>query len=119
MTTPVLEPATMAHHRSRPVLRAVRLTAGGILLPVGIVLGISPIPVGFILIPLSLYLLAGESQTARSAICWVRRHLPPMDKGLRAVAHRVPRGVMHMIRDTDPRGGCSCTRCKTVQAGSA
>ncbi|MBB4267301.1 PGPGW domain-containing protein [Roseospira visakhapatnamensis] len=89
-----------------------RLVLGGVLLLIGIVLGISPVPVGFLIVPVALYILASESRTARSGILWVRRHLPPLDKALRRVAHRLPEGVTHMIRDTDPHRDRSAAKDK-------
>lgn len=88
--------------RSGPVLRVVRLTIGSLLLVVGVVVWILPVPLGFLIVAGALYLLASESETVRAGIRGVRRRLPMLDKGMRAIAHRLPRGVMHMIRDTDP-----------------
>jgi|GEM_PF-1852676 len=99
-----VQPPARPRRRFGSVGRLVRLGSGAVLLPVGIVLGISPIPVGFILIPLSLYLLAGESETARRGIRWVRHHIPPLNRSMLAVAHHLPERVMQMIHDTAPHG---------------
>ncbi len=109
---------TGGRRRSGPILRVVRLTIGSLLLVVGVVVWIMPIPLGFLIVAGALYLLASESETVRTSIRGVRRRLPALDKGMRGMAHRLPRGVMHMIRDTDPHppaGPC----CRKAQAEAA
>jgi len=96
----------------------IRLTVGGILLAVGVVVWIMPIPLGFLIVAGALYLLASESETVRNGIRGVRRRLPLLDKGMRSMAHRLPRGIMHMIRDTDPHPPARLG-CRKAQAEAA
>ncbi len=82
--------------------RSLRLVIGWLLVILGAILTPTPVPIGLILLALGLYLVAKESMAMRRAVCWLRRRVPRLSRGMNDLKPRVGRGLRHFIDRTDP-----------------
>jgi hypothetical protein len=95
--------AAADHARPRhPILRLVSIAAGVVLVIVGLITWPMPIPVGFILTALGVFLLARDSVIARNAIRRARERWPALDRTICRVAARLPHSARRVIRSTAP-----------------
>ncbi|WP_092785655.1 PGPGW domain-containing protein [Rhodospira trueperi] len=95
--------AAADHARPRhPILRLVSITAGVVLVIVGLITWPMPIPVGFILTALGVFLLARDSVIARNAIRRSRERWPALDRTICRVAAHLPHSARGVIRSTAP-----------------
>lgn len=85
-----------------PILRLVSIVVGVVLVIVGLITWPMPIPVGFILTSVGLFLLARDSVIARNAIRRARGRWPALDRMICRVAARLPHSVRGVIRSTAP-----------------
>ena len=86
-----------------PILRLVSIAVGVVLVIVGLITWPMPIPVGFILTTLGLFLLARDSEMARNAIRRARERWPALDRAICRVAARLPHSAQKVIRSTAPK----------------
>ncbi|WP_170294755.1 PGPGW domain-containing protein [Roseospira navarrensis] len=93
-----------------PVRRAINIAVGSVLLVVGIIIAPTPIPIGLFLIAIGLFILTRDSERAREAVRWVRRRVGALDRGLRKVEPRLPRGIARVIHVTDPNAPAGPSR---------
>lgn len=86
----------------RLLARLGRLSAGWVLLVVGLITAPTPLPIGLPLIALALGLLARDSERVRRAVRWVRGRVGALDRGLRRIEPKLPRPVVWVLHATDP-----------------
>jgi len=106
------QPATLWRARSRrhwrrrtgiALQRAVLFGLGGSLMLAGVAAVPTPVPgLGLLLFAASLYFLSRGSKTARRAIKWSRRRVPPFSRGLERIRPTLPAGMRHFIKHSDP-----------------
>jgi len=85
-----------------PVMRGLRITAGVVMLIIGLITLPTPLPIGFVFTAIGLFMLTRDSERARETVRWARRKIALMDWGLRKVEPRLPRAVARMVYMTDP-----------------
>ena len=82
------------------------LTAGWVLVAVGLILTPAPVPIPLIgIVPLltGCAILSANSKTFRRALQRLRHRFDYVSRRLEGVRHRMPRQVKTMIRRTNPR----------------
>lgn len=62
----------------------------------------TPVPIGFVLFVLGLYMAARGSKTAQRGVTWARRVIPPLSRGLNRLKPRLPRSVRRFVERSDP-----------------
>ncbi|MEA4839102.1 MAG: PGPGW domain-containing protein [Rhodospirillaceae bacterium] len=82
--------------------RLVMICCGCILMALGIVLVPSPLPVGFVLFAVGLFLTARASRWVRRLVRQGRRMLPAFSRGLNRLKHRLPGPMRAFIEQSDP-----------------
>ncbi|HVI53352.1 MAG TPA: hypothetical protein VM661_19240 [Candidatus Sulfotelmatobacter sp.] len=94
------------HSRMRQrkvILRRVSLVGSGAsLILLGIVSVPSPVPIGFVLFAMGLFMMAKGSRTARRSIKHLRRRVPLFSRGLNHAKHRLPSQMRDFIEKSDP-----------------
>jgi Flp pilus assembly protein TadB len=89
--------------RWRVQAQRLALIGGGLVLMVlGIASVPTPVPIGFILFAVGLYLVARGSKRARRSVKRLRRHVPPLSRGLNRLKPRMPNGMRAFIEHSDP-----------------
>lgn len=87
------------------IIRRVSLVGSGAsLMLLGIVSVPSPLPVGFVLFAMGLFMMAKGSRTARRSIKHLRRRVPLFSRGLNRAKHRLPPPMRDFIEKSDPEG---------------
>jgi hypothetical protein len=81
----------------------IRLAAGWLLVPVGLLITPLPIPVGLLLVAIGLALLVRESRFVRRRVRALRVRFPRLSRRLRAMEGRMPGLIRSLLRRTDPR----------------
>ncbi|MAR00123.1 MAG: hypothetical protein CMI00_06240 [Oceanospirillaceae bacterium] len=82
--------------------RIIHLSAGIILVALGIVMTPLPIPLGLVMVVLGLSLLVGVVPALRHYLVRIRRHYPVTSQKLRTLNHRLPRFLQPLLTETDP-----------------
>jgi hypothetical protein len=80
----------------------VRRVLGWTLVVAGAILTPTPVPIGLPLVAIGFYLVARDSVMARGMVRWVRRHIPPLHRGLEGLHPRVGKGMRAFIDRTHP-----------------
>jgi hypothetical protein len=62
----------------------------------------TPVPIGFVLFAVGLYLVARGSKRARRSVKHFRRHVPLFSRGLNTIKHRLPPRLQAFIERSDP-----------------
>ncbi len=96
---------TGARWRLRVLVRLRRVAmicCGCVLMALGIVLVPSPLPVGFVLFAVGLFLAARASRWVRRLVRRGRRMLPVFSRGLNRLKHRLPGPMRTFIEQSDP-----------------
>lgn len=100
---PAAQPRPASRRRRRhPVARMVSVSAGWVLLVVGIIITPTPVPIGLMLVAVAVFLLARDSHLARRGIRALRRRYPAVDRSLTQVSPRLPRTMRTVLRRTAP-----------------
>lgn len=76
--------------------------SGASLMVLGILTVPTPVPIGFVLFAIGLYLVARGSKWARRSVKHVRRRVPPFSRGLNRLKHRMPDHLRAFIEHSDP-----------------
>lgn len=76
--------------------------SGASLMMLGILTVPTPVPIGFVLFAVGLYLVARGSKRARRSVKHIRRHVPLLSRGLNAIKHRLPPRLQAFIERSDP-----------------
>ncbi len=84
------------------VTRILVATLAIVLIVVGLVTTISPIPFGFALVVLGIGMLVGVSETARRKVREWRLRLPWFNRGLKEVQQAMPEPVAESLESTEP-----------------
>ncbi|MDR3441092.1 PGPGW domain-containing protein [Telmatospirillum sp.] len=85
------------------LLRRLGLTgAGALLIILGILSVPTPVPIGFVLFAVGLYLLARGSKRAKRSVKDLRRLVPPLSRSLNRLKHRLPGRLQIFIERSDP-----------------
>lgn len=85
------------------LLRRIGFIGSGlVLMALGVVMAPSPLPIGFILFVVGIYLVARGSRWARRLFKATRRWVPAFSRGLNRVKHRLPRPMRSFIERSDP-----------------
>ena len=82
--------------------RIIHLSAGIILVALGIVITPLPIPLGLVMLVLGLSLLVSVVPALRGYLVRIRRQYPVTSLKLRHLNHRLPRFLQSLLTDTDP-----------------
>lgn len=82
--------------------RIAHLSAGLLLVALGIIMTPLPIPVGLLMILVGLSLLVSVIPALRHYLVKMRRHYPKTSAKLRELSHRLPRFLQRLLTDTDP-----------------
>jgi len=91
------------HRRRKVVLRRVGFVGSGAsLMLLGILSAPTPVPIGFVLFAMGLYMMARGSKTARRSIKHLRRRMPLFSRGLNQAKHRMPAPMRDFIEKSDP-----------------
>ena len=93
-----------SRRRQRKVLvRRVSLVGSGAsLMVLGVISVPSPIPIGFVLFVMGLFMMAKGSRTARRTVKHLRRRVPLFSRGLNRAKHRLPPHMRAFIEKSDP-----------------
>ncbi|PKU25349.1 hypothetical protein CWS72_07055 [Telmatospirillum siberiense] len=62
----------------------------------------TPVPIGFVLFAVGLYLAARGSKRARRSVKHLRRQVPLLSRGLNSIKHRLPPRLQAFIERSDP-----------------
>jgi hypothetical protein len=89
-------------HRADP-WSPLRLAAGWLLIPLGLVITPLPIPLGILMILIGLGLLVRDSRGIRSKLRRLRARFPGISARLSVWEDRSPRLIRGLLRRTDPR----------------
>lgn len=101
--SPLSRAALRRRRRMRVAAQRVTLVGSGASLMVLGVLSVpTPVPIGFVLFAMGLYLIARASKRARHSVKGLRRRVPPFSRGLNRVAHRMPKRLRVFIERSDP-----------------
>lgn len=91
--------------RRRLLVTARRLGligSGASLMVLGALSVPTPVPIGFVLFVIGLFLVARGSKRVRRSVKHLRRRVPPFSRGLNRVKHRLPRRFHAFIERSDP-----------------
>ena len=75
----------------RLIRRLTVACLGGVIVLVGLLLWITPIPAGFVLVPTGLLVLASEFHWARRVTEWIKRRTGPVGRSFEAAEHTARR----------------------------
>ena len=76
---------------------------GGSLMLAGMAAVPTPVPgLGLVLFAAALYFLSRGSKSARRAVKWSRRRMPPLSRGLERIRPTLPPAMRHFIKHSDP-----------------
>jgi hypothetical protein len=84
------------------ILRLGRVGTGLLLMVVGLLSVPTPLPAGFVLFVLGLYLVTRGSKRVRRSVTDLRRRLPPFSRGLNRLKPHLPQSVHTFIERSDP-----------------
>lgn len=85
--------------------RTALMGTGGILMAAAVAATPTPFPgLGLALFAMAVYFLARGSKSARRAVKWSRRRLPPLSRGLERIKPRLPPGMRRFIDHSAPEG---------------
>lgn len=85
------------------MLARIATTLVGVLLIIyGFIAVVSPLPLGFVMVPLGLIMIAGANPAARPLILRMRRKWRWFDGLVRKAAHHSPPRFRETIAKTDP-----------------
>lgn len=76
--------------------------SGASLMVLGMLSVPTPVPIGFVLFAVGLYLVARGSKRARRSVKHLRRQVPILSRGLNAIKHRLPPRLQTFIERSDP-----------------
>jgi hypothetical protein len=83
--------------------RRFALVGSGVsMMVLGIVTVPTPVPIGFVFFAVGLYLVARGSKRARRSVKYLRRHVPPLSRGLNRIKSRLPVRFQDFIEQSDP-----------------
>lgn len=83
--------------------RTALMGAGGTLMVAAAAAVPTPFPgLGLLLFVMALYFLARGSKSARRAVTWSRRRMPPLSRGLERMKPGLPAGMRRFIERSDP-----------------
>ena len=82
--------------------RIAHLSAGLLLVAVGIIMTPLPIPVGLLMILVGLSLLVSVIPALRRYLVRMRRHYPETSARLRELNHKLPGFLQRLLTETDP-----------------
>ncbi len=89
--------------RLRVFVRRFSLVGSGAsLMMLGVLTVPTPVPIGFVLFAVGLYLVARGSKRARRSVKHLRRHVPLLSRGLNTIKHRLPPRLQAFIEHSDP-----------------
>ncbi len=91
--------------RRRIALQRVTLIgSGSTLMILGVLSAPTPVPIGFVLFAVGLYLVARGSKRVRHSVKYFRRQVPPFSRGLNRIRHHLPPRLRAFIERSDPHG---------------
>ena len=73
-----------------------------VLIVVGVLTSISPVPLGFVLVLVGIVVLALADPHARPMLRWLRRRWPWLDRRLRGAQKKAPTAIAEPLEETDP-----------------
>ena len=111
---PAAPPHPANRRRRHPIARLVSVSAGWVLLVVGVITTPTPVPIGLVLVAVALFLLARDSHIARRGIRALRRRYPAVDRSLTQVSPRLPRTMRTVLRRTAPLASRLAARTATL-----
>jgi len=83
--------------------RTALMGAGSTLMVAAFAAVPTPVPgLGLMLFAMALYFLARGSKSARRAVKWSRRRMPPLSRGLERIKPGLPAGMRRFIERSDP-----------------
>jgi len=84
------------------IRRASLVGSGASLMLLGVISVPSPVPIGFVLFVMGLFMMAKGSRTARRTVKHLRRRMPLFSRSLNHAKHRLPSHMRDFIEKSDP-----------------